>query len=206
MLSRNIIPDRGWRRGLIIGTIVLTGAIPLLAVLLAEPGAVEVGRVHPSSGPPEPTIEPAELALVPSATVAPPSPTHTHEVMDWSGARFKGAYIHGVAQLEGGRSMIRLIVPRGVEGQFEAVVMISQPLEYDCFKPNNYEDRLYCYGPAIPFGWEAVIRVFDTSEPPENREAVFEREFLVAGILPTPTDGRGQAPTLNVLAAATLAP
>jgi len=205
-----------WRRIRLIVGLTFIGAFGLPLALLRLAGGQEsiaealgtlpLMRILPTRQ------TSARAAATTTATPTPgPSavpPTGTSEVRF---DPFEGAYVEGVSQLSGGRSMVRIVVPLGVHGEFAATVTVWQTQSYFCFIPAAYTDKLYCIGPALPIGQRATIEVFQLGTDPGLVEPVFSAEFFVYVLLPTPRPpddeaGPPQFPTLTPTKTGTTVP
>lgn len=190
-------------------TLFLALIFPILILELAAPERSDlsfVGVTHNATPTttqiPTESPRPSTATALGSAT-AKPSATATLRI---SASLFEGAYIDGIAVLTGGRSMIRIILQGPIQGQYrmEAGSGILRP--YECFIPETYVNRLYCYGPGIPRGASIVVRVYegDTGTVP-----VFEATHLVGIFVPSSSPkslSGGPAPTSTMTAAFALTP
>ncbi|MEX0787511.1 MAG: hypothetical protein WD040_01805, partial [Anaerolineales bacterium] len=100
---------------------------------------------------------------------------------------FAGAYVEGVSLMAFGRSMVRIVVPGGLEGSFTATVTAWTEKEFSCFIPPWYPDKLYCIGPALPAGSQAEIKVYKHLDGLSDLQLVFTATFYVLSVLPIPT-------------------
>ena len=118
--------------------------------------------------------------------------TPTHDPNDGTrtpGTDFAGAYILSVEHLSADSSMLKIRVPAGVEGSYQAVVTVSDVLEYKCTFLSHYTDRLYCIGPLLPAMREINIRIFGIDEVDGSQNLVFETNYTTGefGPLATPS-------------------
>lgn len=101
---------------------------------------------------------------------------------------YEGAYVHGVTHLDDGRSMVRMVLPAGIEdGEYEAFVTVSSSQLFRCFEPAEYDDRLYCVGPMLPSRVEAIIEVIRVDDAAPAKAPIFSLIFVVPPVPPTPT-------------------
>jgi len=100
-------------------------------------------------------------------------------------------YIHGIVHLPGSRSMIRFVLTEGVSGTYEAIISDESDLKYQCFIPDGYNDRLYCYGPMLTNGRLATIKLFRIGDDSTEEEVVYEETILISisTTLPIPYGG-----------------
>jgi len=102
-----------------------------------------------------------------------------------SAGLFEGAYVDGVVDLPGGRSMIRIIIPRPVNGQYRMEDGFGILRPYECFVPEWYSNRLYCHGSRIARGATILVRVYQYDD--QWSGLVFETQYYVRPIAPTST-------------------
>jgi len=100
-------------------------------------------------------------------------------------------YLHGIVHLPGSRSMIRFVLTEGVSGTYEAIISDESDLKYQCFIPDGYNDRLYCYGPMLTNGRLATIKLFRIGDDSTEEEVVYEETILISisTTLPIPYGG-----------------
>ena len=100
-------------------------------------------------------------------------------------------YVHGIVHLPGNRSMIRFVLTEGVSGTYEAIISDDSDLKYQCFIPDGYNDRLYCYGPMLTNGRLATIKLFRIGDDSTEEEVVYEETILISisTTLPIPYGG-----------------
>ena len=136
-----------------------------------------------ASATPVPRAAPTERPSPTTTTTAHAISTLTPTAMA-PGSNFDGAYVSGVTWLDSGDTMVRIVVPNGVAGDYHAEVATSRTLEYACLIPEGYEDRIYCIGSRLTRGATATIQVYHRASP---ERLVFVSEFLAFEVLPTPT-------------------
>ena len=136
-----------------------------------------------ASATPVPRAAPTERPSPTTTTTAHAISTLTPTAMA-PGSNFDDAYVSGVTWLDSGDTMVRIVVPNGVAGDYHAEVATSRPLEYACLIPEGYEDRIYCIGSRLTRGATATIQVYHRASP---ERLVFVSEFLAFEVLPTPT-------------------
>ena len=136
-----------------------------------------------ASATPVPRAAPTERPSPTTTTTAHAISTLTPTAMA-PGSNFDGAYVSGVTWLDSGDTMVRIVVPNGVAGDYHAEVATSRTLEYACLIPEGYEDRIYCIGSRLTRGASATIHVYHRASP---ERLVFVSEFLVAEVLQTAT-------------------
>lgn len=185
---------RGRKYPILVVVLTIAGSIivAILVVMETLPERMELGTIlRTRTATPSPSQTPKPLNASATAIPMTVTPTMGPTVTDFPvpGADFSGAYVHGVAELEFGRSMIRLVVPAGVEGEYTATVTAENELAYQCFIPNGYSDRIYCFGPRLNLLEVVFIEVRHRAQSGSPEKVVFETEFRVAGSLPTPTSG-----------------
>ena len=108
-----------------------------------------------------------------------------------TGYDFSKAFIDNVVHLPegGGRTMVTIVVPGVLDGEFHAEVLIgSDSWDYQCVILVGSEDHLFCFGDRLPETDEAVIRVFEIFEESEESVLVFEAQFSVYEFVPTKTN------------------
>ena len=100
-------------------------------------------------------------------------------------------YVHGIVHLPGNRSMIRFLITEGVSGTYEATISDESDLKYQCFIPDGYNDRLYCYGPMLTNGRLTTIKLFRIGDDSAEEEVVYEETILISisTTLPIPYGG-----------------
>ena len=103
------------------------------------------------------------------------------------GTDFAGAYVSSVEQLSANNSMLQIFVPAGVEGSYQAVVTISEEVEYQCVILLQYSDRLYCIGPSLPSASQINLRIFRVDEVDGSQHLVFETNYTTGEFAPVAT-------------------
>ena len=198
----DIIYNHGVPRSLLAGftlLVVLTASITLVYVL--TPKSSDIGEFRPldmqidggeaNTVPVEELVYPMET-LVATALPQVARSLDNGETISNSESEFSSAYVHGMVNLTGNRTMIRLVVPDGISGNFMAVIIGWSELHYECFIPEAYNNRLYCHGPGLPNGTTTTIKVFRMNNGIPEETIIFEETFLVSIIDPPPiTYGAG---------------
>jgi hypothetical protein len=139
------------------------------------------------TGTPTPTITPT-----PSAT-----PTPTALTLDFSDA-FISEVVHIVEN--GPKTLVKIVVPGGVEGDFHAVVeIVLQSWDYTCITTEESDDHLFCVGGRLPETNQAVLQVFQVLDEDDDSILVYETLFEVPPYIPatatrTPKSGGGPPP------------
>ncbi|MHA2428440.1 MAG: hypothetical protein ACXADB_10490 [Candidatus Hermodarchaeia archaeon] len=83
--------------------------------------------------------------------------------------------------------MVTIIVTSKLEGLFFAEVEIQPDIWlYECVIRSWSDDHLFCFGDRLPATFDAVIRVYEIVDDAETVK-VFEGEFVVYDLIPTPT-------------------
>ena len=156
--------------------------------------------IFPPTWTPRPSSTPSST---PTETPTPAA-TPTEILIPTTGYDFSLAYIKNVVHLPeaGGRTMVTIVVPGTLEGDFLAQVEIQPDFwQYECVMLAGSEDHLFCFGDRLPESDDAIIQVFERLEESGESIMVFEAEFEVFKLMPTKTN-TPQAPR----ATATLTP
>jgi hypothetical protein len=173
-------------------TLTVAAGIPWAMARAFSPNTREAAS--PWAQTPTPTVTPASV-LRPSQAVglvfAPMNPVPLQPLVPVSVSAsdpFLGAYVEGVTQLADGRSMVRIRVPSGVHGEFQAVITGWAKYTYPCLIPSGHPDRLYCLGSPLATGVRVSLSLFEIGGGP-GRAPVFLAAFYVQSDLPTPIPG-----------------
>ena len=146
------------------------------------------------------TLEPTKTPMLPPTWTPEPSltplptftssPTPTELFIPNTGYDFSNAYIDNVVHLPegGGRTMVTIVVPGNLNGEFYAEVLIeSDSWDYKCVMIEGSEDHLFCFGDRLPGTDEALILVYEVLEESGESVLVYEAEFEVVEFVPTKT-------------------
>lgn len=121
------------------------------------------------------------------------------------GSGFSGAYILGVSHTSSTRSMLRIYVPAGLEGNYGAIVKISQEEEFHCVVMEEQIRELICVGPRLSQGM-ATIKIFRLIEGGSSATMVFETSYyvleeyaFVPDLPPAPTLEPSSTPTATLV-------
>jgi hypothetical protein len=108
-----------------------------------------------------------------------------------NGSDYSSTYVHEIVHLPGNRSMIRFVLTEGASGTYSATISDESDLRYQCFIPDGYDDRLYCYGPMLTNGKVATIKLFQIGDGSVEDEVVYEETILISisATLPIPYGG-----------------
>lgn len=216
---------RGLGRKIIIAILFVTAvAIPVYFITDAyiereDPALLARVEITPSETPTptETPIFPPTWTPRPSSTPSStpsetptPSPTPTEILIPTTGYDFSLAYIKNVVHLPeaGGRTMVTIVVPGTLEGDFFGQVEIQPDFwQYECVMLAGSEDHLFCFGDRLPESDDAIIRVFERLEERGDPVMVFEAEFEVFKLMPTKTNTpAGPRPTARDTSTPTATP
>lgn len=100
------------------------------------------------------------------------------------GTDFAGAYVSGVEHLSASSSMIQIFVPAGVEGTYQAVVTVSERVEYQCAILHHYPFWLYCIVPSLTEASQINLRIFRIDEIDGSQFLVFEANYTTGEFAP----------------------
>jgi hypothetical protein len=173
-------------------TLTVAAAIPWAMAMAFSPNTREAAS--PWAQTPSPTLTPAgDLGSSPAVGLvfAPISPVPLQPLAPVGVSvsdPFLGAYVEGVTQLADGRSMVRIRVPSGVHGEFQAVIAGWGNDTYPCLIPSGHPDRLYCLGNQLVTGVRVSLSLFEIGGGP-GRAPVFLAAFYVQSDLPDPVPG-----------------
>ncbi len=182
-------PSDKFVRLFIVGvSLLFSGSLPILIGRLSA-GQEEVDSAPLRDRAPTVTDTPVRshvpVGAAPTSTsrasLATKPPTETPDP-------FQRAHVDGVTQLADGRSMIRLIVPGLIVGEYDAIVTVWRPQQFDCFIPDDSVHRLYCVGPHLPYGIEGLIEIIDMENPSQDGAPIVSLSFVVQQVAMTATD------------------
>ena len=183
--SRFLLPGTGLRgiaNWLLIGSaMVLLVAIPLVVLQVVSPRFRGLGALAaqvsggPSSGGSEGQTSGSSDASpsVGGATIP--------------GADFTGAYILEVRKLSSSRTMLRILVPAGVVGDYRAEVALEETSDFQCVVLEDRTNELFCIGPMLPTG-NANISIYHLNDRDDSSFLVFEVSYFIVEdtIIPGP--------------------
>ena len=174
--SRFLLPGtsfRGIPSWLLIGSaMVLLVAIPLVVLQVMSPRFRGLGAL-PAQVSGEPSSGGREGQSSGSSAASPSVGGATIP-----GADFTGAYILEVRHLSSTRTMIRIYVPSGLEGQYQAFVEMSPAIEFQCVVLEDRTNELFCIGPRLPTG-KADIKIFHLNDEGSSPAPVFEVSYFI---------------------------
>ncbi len=156
-----------------------------------ETATATITPMFPPTWTPIPSSTPSETPT--------PSATPTELIIPNTGFDFSKAYIDNVVHLPegGGRTMVTIVVPGFLDGEFFADVIIgTDSWDYECVMIEGRDDHLYCFGDTLPGTDEALILVYEVLKETGESVLVYDAEFEVAEFVPTKTNTpRGPNPT-----------
>ena len=174
--SRFLLPGtsfRGIPRWLLIGSaMVLLVVIPLVVLQVVSPRFRGLGAL-PAQVSSEPSSGGSEGQTSGSREASPSVGGATIP-----GADFTGAYVLEVRHLSSTRTMITIRVPSGVEGNYQALVNMSQASDFQCVVLEDRTNELFCIGPRLPTG-KAEISIFRLNDADDPPFLVFEVSYFI---------------------------
>ena len=184
----SLIVQRRWAAFAIATALVAAGLIAILRVANVDLNSLTdiISGIIPRS--PSGTGRDPELlnGQAASTTGSNPIDLSIEDGPKIPGTDFRGAYVSGVEYLSNGSSMLEIIVPAGVEGDYTAVVAASESLEFQCVILHHYTDRLYCIGERLQEGTQVNVRIFRIDEGRGSQDMVFEANYTIGEFVPPP--------------------
>ncbi len=157
--------------------IVIAGALSSEPVLVGEIVRQATRRTPTTSAPDRAANN---LDIPPTAS---PAATLRQGILRTT-ADFSDAYVAGVVQVGEDQSIVKIVVPRGLQGTYKAVVSSFADWDFDCLIQARRAEGLDCFGPRLTAGSRATIRVFAIHPDGRPSPPLFEQSFSVLEEIP----------------------